>query len=78
MKYLASIIRLTTLLAISAAAITLLFCEEQHQELSRFIIYFVLDKLIGLFLIATVCALYTRWSQTDYIIKRINKLCEEY
>lgn len=77
MKYLASALRFITLLAISAVAIILLFGEEQHNELTAFIFYFLLHKILGLALIATVCALYTRWAPTDYIISRIHKLCQE-
>ena len=51
--------------------------EEQHNELTAFIFYFLLHKILGLALIAAVCALYTRWAPTDYIISRIHKLCQE-
>lgn len=59
-----SIIRIAILVALCAIAFLFLFCEEQDQTMSAFILHVIADKAIAVAIILYVIRLHRRWNNS--------------
>ena len=65
MNKLASIIRVAVVLALSTFAFLYLFGEELDENLSAWMLHFLIDKALAFLAILVVVRLYKRWSKID-------------
>lgn len=59
-----SIIRIAILAALCAIAFLFLFCKEQDQPMSAFILHVIADKAIAIAIILYVIRLHKRWNSS--------------
>lgn len=70
MKKTESVIRIAILIALAAVGTSLVFCEEQDENLCNLLIHVILDKALGAGCIYTMVRLYSRWRRNDRWIAR--------
>lgn len=75
MKKAISVIRIAALAAMGCAGAVLVFGEELDKELLPYVLHFILDKALGLGLIAAAVMLAARWSRTDGALKALAEWC---
>ena len=67
-----TILRIAILQLLSALGLILFFGEEQETGLA-FLLYVLIDKIIGLAALVAFGLLYSRWSSIDPLIERFDK-----
>ncbi len=77
MKKTISIIRIATLLAICAAALVFIFCEDQDEDFAACLLHFCLNKTFGVIAFILVCLLSSRWDKSDPWIKAYDQMCDD-
>lgn len=69
MKKAISVIRICILFTVGSIAILFIFGEEQNEGILGFIFHFIIDKFVGVVLLALTFMLYEHWSRHDHWIQ---------
>ncbi len=77
MKKAISILRIATLAIMGCVGTLFLFGEEQDEKILSFIIHLLFDKLIAIALLAAMSNLFVHWRKTDYMLKALDKWCND-